>query len=314
MNSTVEKALKLWGMEKADVRLAAARENRVYRVEYNGNAFALRLHRQNLREDRELWSELQWMNALAHRGVHVPKPIVSLTSEFLHRVDGFQVDMLTWLAGVPFGATGVPLQLADRTAAFRMLGAQMANLHKASDDWLAPEGFHRQSWDRPGLLGDDPLWGRFWENPSLSKRDRELMASVRDIGRSEMLRIEAELDFGLIHADLVRENVIIDGNRLLFIDFDDGGYGFRLFDLATALIKNFDETDYPVLKAALLEGYLAVREIDVTHLDLFILLRSATYVGWIIPRMEEEGSQTRNERFIATARILAKTFLDTLRP
>ena len=309
MNSTVEKALKLWGMEMADVRLAAARENRVYHVELNGNAFALRLHRQNLREDRELWSELQWMNAVARRGVHVPTPIGSLTGEFLHRVDGVQVDMLTWLAGTPFGATGTALQFADRAATFRKLGIEMANLHKASDDWPLPEGFFRQSWDRPGLLGDDPLWGRFWENPSLSERDRELMASVRDIGRAELQSIEADLDYGLIHADLVRENVIIDGNRLHFIDFDDGGFGFRLFDLATALIKNLDEPDYPVLKAALLEGYLAVREMDVTHLDLFILLRSATYVGWIIPRMEEEGAQTRNARFMDTARKLAREYL-----
>ena len=33
--------------------------------------------------------------------------------------------------------------------------------------------------------------------------------------------------------DLVRENVMVDGDKLQLIDFDDGGFGFNLYDLAT---------------------------------------------------------------------------------
>ena len=58
-----------------------------------------------------------------------------------------------------------------------------------------------------------------------------------------------------------------------------------------------------------LEGYLSVRPLDVSALDLFVALRAATYVGWIISRMEESGAEARNIRFVATARELAKTYL-----
>lgn len=311
MDHIVENALVLWGMEGAQHRLIATRENRVFRVDHAGEAFALRLHRPGYRTDKELWSELQWMSAIARGGLHVPAPVRSASGAFLHVVDGTQVDVLTWLAGEPIGNTGEPLQAVDRTGLFRDIGCEMAKLHAISDDWTVPEGFERCTWDRAGLLGDQPLWDRFWENPTLSDDDRTLFLAVRDRADEALKRLEPELDFGLIHADLVRENIMADGNKLQLIDFDDSGFGFRLFDLATTLLKNRREPDYPDLHAALLEGYASQRDIDTDALDLFILLRALTYVGWIITRLPEVGADIRNARFVANARELSQDYLAT---
>ena len=64
-----------------------------------------------------------------------------------------------------------------------------------------------------------------------------------------------------------------------------------------------------VMKQALLDGYLSVRNLDLSALDLFMVLRATTYVGWIISRMGEEGSVSRNTRFIDTARALTNAYL-----
>ena len=53
------------------------------------------------------------------------------------------------------------------------------------------------------------------------------------------------------------------------IDFDDGGFGFRLFDIATALIKHRVEPDFTDLRAALIEGYHSQRTLDVGALEFF---------------------------------------------
>ena len=102
---------------------------------------------------------------------------------------------------------------------------------------------------------------------------------------------------------------MVDDDQLHLIDFDDGGFGFRLFDIATALLKNLDEPDYAKLRGSLLEGYASVRSIDLAALDLFILLRAATYVGWNIERMSEGGAIARNQRFINTTRRLALEYI-----
>ena len=310
MSQIVAQALILWGMPDAAFVLIAARENQVFRVDHAGSSYALRLHRSGYRTDTELRSELQWMDAVAQGGLFVPAPIPSASNEFLHVVEGTQIDMLTWLEGDPVGATGEDLQSADRDGLFRQIGHEMARLHAVSDSWVQPVGFVRCAWDRSGLVGDNPLWGRFWENPTLSASDRGLFVAVRQRADADLAAIESALDYGLIHADLVRENVMIDGDKLQLIDFDDGGFGFRLFDLATTLLKNMNESDYAALRESLTEGYRSVRPIDTRALDLFLLLRAATYVGWIAPRLNEDGSEVRNARFVEQLRQLALNYLD----
>ncbi len=309
MREIVEHALKIWGLDEADWQLVAARENHVYRVDHAGRAFALRLHRAGYRSDAELRSELEWIGAVARGGLHVPTPIHAPQGDLLHVINDIQVDLLEWLSGAPMGKTGAPLTSKDRSGLFWRLGAEMAKLHQASDNWQPPKGFTRCCWDRDGLLGETPLWGRFWDNPTLSDADRGLFLRARDTAQAQLQRLEADLDYGLIHADLVRENVMVDGDKLQLIDFDDAGFGFRLFDLATTLIKNRDEPDYPALRDALIAGYRTVRALDTDALDLFMLLRALSYVGWIMPRMNEVGSKMRNARFVTTARALAEAMV-----
>lgn len=310
MKSIVEKAMSQWGFDGADCRLVAARENRVYRIAKDGITYALRLHRQGYCSDAELRCELQWMNAVSAGGLDVPAPITSTAGKMLHVIDGVAVDVLSWLEGEPLGKTGVPLKVNNRTATFHAIGREMARLHTISDAWTLPEGFTRRRWDRDGLLGEMPIWDRFWDNPTLSTEDRELFLHMRAVAKSELTARKADLDFGLIHADLVRENVLIHEDKVQIIDFDDSGFGFRLFDVATTLLRNQTEPDYATLKQSLLTGYQSVRGLDLASLDLFIVLRALTYVGWIMSRMNEEGSQERNARFVTTARNLTEAYLN----
>lgn len=92
-----------------------------------------------------------------------------------------------------------------------------------------------------------------------------------------------------------------DARSILPLANEVGGFGYRLFDLATTLLKNLAEPNYEDLKAALLAGYEEERTLDLELLDLFIALRASTYVGWIVPRMSENGAEARNRRFIETA-------------
>lgn len=185
----------------------------------------------------------------------------------------------------------------------------MARFHDACDMWRRPDGFTRCAWDVDGLLGAAPLWDRFWDNPALSPQDRDLLMTFRQRARADLTDPAKGLDYGLIHADLVAANVLVDGSGLHFIDFDDGGYGYRVFDLATALLKHINAPDYCDLRQALINGYDSIRHIDLATLDLFLALRATTYVGWNITRLGEDGGAARNARFIKTATRLAADYI-----
>ena len=295
-------ALKLWGLEGADCAFVAGRENQVFRVDSAGATFALRIKRPGYRTKAALKSELDWMAAMEAAGLAVPRPRPALSGRLIEEVEGYCVDLISWLDGTPLGITGQPLDLADAEDTFEALGAALAHIHEASDAWTLPAGFERVAWDREGLVGEAPLWGRFWDNPSLDAETCALFKTTR--ARADaLLRAEGGgLDYGLIHADLVRENVLLAPGGLQIIDFDDGGFGYRLFDVATALLKNRDEPDYPALESALIRGYRARRPLDTRLLPLFLALRALTYVGWIVPRLGEDRGAERNARLIRQAR------------
>lgn len=309
MTELTTQALARWNMQDATCTFVAGRENQVFKVTGGNDAFAMRIRRPGLRSVDEVRSELDWLDAMDHAGLSVPRPQRSANGRLFETVAQHHVDMVGWLDGTPLGNSTEPLELGNPTAVFRALGQLMARLHMASDAFEQPSGFTRIHWDISGLLGENPVWGRYWDNPDLDEATRRLLTEFRQEAHQTLSHLARDLDYGLIHADLVRENVLVDGTDLRLIDFDDGGFGFRLFDVATALFKNRKEPNYSDLRASLVGGYQSLRKLDMRHLDLFMALRAVTYVGWIIPRMTEDGSAIRNRRFIADARDLCGAYL-----
>lgn len=312
MDAPVGHALTLWGLDGGRAELVARRENQVYRVTAaDGRRWALRLHRVGYRNDRELASELAWMKALAEKGLAVPEPSLSIRGNLHETVDGIQADLLTWLNGVPLAEA--TLDERAKPGSFRAIGETMSRLHEASDAWPTPPEFERCAWDIDGLLGPEPVWGRFWENDRLAEPEARVIRQARDKARNELTALKDRLDYGLIHADLVRENILLANDAVQLIDFDDGGYGFRLFDIATTLLPFRDEPDFEKLRSELVAGYRSLRPLDTEPLPLFLLLRAFTYVGWIMQRIGEPGAPERCRRFCKRAAELAEAYLADLK-
>ncbi|MFA1625597.1 phosphotransferase enzyme family protein [Rhizobium mongolense] len=316
LNARACEALKSWQLGAQTPQLLKYRENAVFQVTLrNGEPAALRLHRPGYRNEITLVSELSWMAALREAGLRVPAPVST--------PDGRQIvalaanpefgdqyaDVVSWMTGSPLGQSGVLLAHSKERLAviFRLLGEAMARMHTATDDWRPPADFRRPAWDGDGLLGRQPLWGRFWDCAGLSPDQAMRLSDLRLLLREKTDALR-NLDYGLIHADLVRENVLIDGDDVELIDFDDGGYGWRMFDIATALFKNRGEPHYELIKAALIKGYRGVRSLPDSALEtlpLFMVLRSFTYIGWIGERIGAPHAAERLQRYVADALALA---------
>lgn len=291
-----KQAAALFALDPNSVEPAAMRENLTYSAFADGHKYALRLHRPGYSAAHEILSELQFMAALAQGGASVPEPRVSKAGELVEDMNGQLCSALSWMPGRTLSQV-LDDPDADRAAIYTNLGACLAKLHNSADDWTLPEGFERRAWNREGLLGDTPVWGRFWDNPYLSDDERSQLTTIRAQADKTLREIDGTLDYGLIHADAVADNVLVDGTTPTLIDFDDSGFGYRLFDLATPLNKIRDRKDYSALEAAMFDGYRKHRALDLTHFPLIARLRALTYLGWIVPRIDEPGGHQRLERF-----------------
>ncbi len=318
-----EGALAEWPGSFADVAPIKYRENAVFSTQCDaGNRYAVRVHRHDYHSDESLAYELAWMAVLRERGLSVPHVIPNAKGKLFTRHSRpdapgeRQVDVLEWLPGAPMGTSeeGLTAKGDAAVAQMRALGRIMAQMHTLTAQWDGQKDAPRHSWDRDGLAGDMPLWGRFWEFDKLSDDDRALLIEARDVARDALDTIDYTPEtYGLIHADLVPENVLVDGERLSVIDFDDSGFGWHMFDLATALQFLVDQPGYDDLRKALFEGYREQRPLSdemEAQLPLFLFLRSSTYLGWMQTRPEVQMPDEMIEDLQGRALRLARAYLD----
>ena len=295
-----EKSLEAWGLS-AELQLIKHRENAVYRVQTTqGQKYALRVHRSNYHTDASLRSELAWMQALDQAGIGVPKPVPTVQGELFAVVsidelpEPRQVDLLTWVDGEQLGSVedGLGDNAAEIDHIYREIGRVAASVHNQATQWRVPANFERHAWDADGLVGDNPFWGRFWELTALTDEQRALLLDAREKVRRDLDAFGRSPDeYSLIHADFVPENFLIDGHKVSIIDFDDAGFGWHLFEIATALYFIQDDPHFEQAKNALIEGYRECRPLSdqqLAQLPLSMAARSFTYLGWVHTRSETQ--------------------------
>ena len=285
-------------------RLILNRENAVFEMEIPGGRAALRLHRMGYQNDAAIASELWWCAALAAAGVAVPAALAGDTGYLVTLSNGRKASAIAWVEGQALGAADRPFDapLADILDVHQRLGALLRDLHAATDALTLPATFVRPRWDIPGLVGETPFWGRFWEHPLACPTQRQTLIRAREFLHDHLTRFRDEGgDFGLIHADVFRENILVNDRSLTLIDFDDSGFGFRLYDLGTVLSVNLYEPAYAQIRDALMTGY-GTQAVEMV--ETFTLARTCASVGWTMPRLGPEDPI--HPRHLARACMLAE--------
>lgn len=290
---------------KAEViELVAQSENMTFRVSASGSDtdYVLRLHRPGYCSIKELESERIWISALKETGVAIQDSLETAAGGHFALVDIPGVTerryagMTTWHEGTPLREF---LETCSdglkRKRVFHRIGEIAAAFHNQSTQWQAPPGFIRRRLDLDGLLGEDPIWGRFWEHPELTETEQALVLRARAKVSSSLAAYGETLEnFSLIHADFTPDNIIYDGNDLAVIDFDDSGYGWHMYDIASALIEYRFGNEFDELQVALLEGYCQGRSLTTQDVDMlpdFLLARGMAIIGWYHQRPEYAGAE-----------------------
>jgi Ser/Thr protein kinase RdoA (MazF antagonist) len=235
--------------------------------------------------DAAIWSELWWCAALAAEGVAVPAALPNLQGDLLVTLsNGRKASVISWVKGEALGIAGEPfdLPLSVLLDRHRALGRLVAEFHAATARLTLPEAFTRPRWDIPGLVGETPFWGRFWEHPEATPDQRATLIRARGFLRERLTDHALTAPIVPIHADVLRENVLVNDHALSLIDFDDSGWGFALYDLGTVLSQNLYEPAYPQIRDALMEGYGTS---DRAMVEIFTLARTCASVGWTMPRL-----------------------------
>jgi Ser/Thr protein kinase RdoA (MazF antagonist) len=283
MSDVVARALLAYGLPlETPVKLINRSENDTY----SAGDLILRLHRPGYHTKAEIASELAWLSALQGLpGLNAVRPVPGAQG-LVTEVDG---RFLVAFARIP----GQELQPGDDLARwFAPLGEITARLHLHARQWVRPPDFTRMRWDVEAILGPNPNWGHWRRSQGLDRQGAALLTRATEALSDRLFAYGTGPDvFGLIHADLRLANLMVDGDRLTAIDFDDCGFGWWAYDLAAAL--SFIETDprLPELIARWCEGYSRIaplRPEDRAMIPSLIFLRRVLLTGWLASRADSD--------------------------
>ncbi len=215
---------------------------------------------------------LHLMRHLAQHGVSVPAPIANDRGEILHALHGKPAAIVTRLKGA-CQLTPAPVHCAE-------VGAMLAKMHLAAQDFPMRQ---------PNLRGLD-WWNQTTPTvlPYLSDAGQHLLKA--EMHFQEAFAASApyhHLPNGPIHADLFRDNVMFESDKLTgFFDFYFAGCDTWLFDVAVTVNDWCIDLATGVLDTArvraLLDAYHRVRPFTADEQTAWqAMLRAGALRFWI---------------------------------
>lgn len=289
LDGVVRAALERYDFSsEATVSLVNVSENSTFRVDdpSTGRRAALRVSRPDYHSKVAIESELCWMDALHEAGIVTPSvPIAARDGSLVTTVEidpagpPRHVVLFEWISGEEPSAEG------DLVPKFRLLGALAANMQLHGISWQRPDWFTRYTIDYEVALGPNALWGRWQDSLGMGREELEILGRVdAEIHRRLTAYGKAPERFGLAHSDLRLANLIVDGEQIHVVDFDDCGTTWYMYDFATGVSFIEDDPRVPEWMAAWVDGYNDRRSLsrsDVEILPTLVMFRRMLLVGWV---------------------------------
>ena len=293
-------------------------ENTTYRVDsLDGGRSILRIHRTGYHTDAAIRSEHAWIEALRQdAGVRTARVLPTADGETIIRIvtdalpEGRSCVFFEFLEGEEPNPDALE-------ANFPQLGEITARMHEHARGWPVPAGFERFNWNLETVFGPRPHWGHWHDCPHVDARALDVLARLIQALKRRLQAFGTGADrFGLVHADMRLANLLMHEGEARVIDFDDCGFSWYLYDLATAVSFIEHREDIQDLVDAWLRGYQRVRTLSAAEIDevpTFLMLRRLLITAWIGSHSETDLAAELGPEFTAATCDLADDYLSRTR-
>ncbi len=315
-----EQAAARYPFDNPGCRLLAFSENATYLIfdPVTGEKLCvLRVGRPGYHTRPEYESEISWLRQINdYTPLTVANPIPARDGSFIQEVTDPATGNVYFCMATEF-LSGETLEHETDPAAvprhFEMLGEITAYLHRQTEIWNGTKEIVRPHWDCDNMIGPHAIWGDWRAYPELTPETQGAIERCVGIIYRRLERYgKTPQNYGVIHADLRDTNIIVEGDAVKVIDFDDFGFGWHLHDLAGALTFIEERDDVPDLVNAWLDGYrkvLPFTDTDFVEIDTFILQRRIQMLAWLASHQDSTPVQGYMEGYLDGTMELVDRYL-----
>jgi Ser/Thr protein kinase RdoA (MazF antagonist) len=301
--------------------------NLLFRVtSASGEKFILRLACPGWRTLVDLQSEAIWLDALG-RDTAIPVPgviptwagaqVLSIAKIGIPHI--WHMTLMRWVPGRLLGH-----YLTENN--LEKMGVLFAQLHDHGAHWTPPQNFTKRRFEHWLSRGEQNLLSKIVRDtgdcdPSevtlnLPGNARALLAGMDSEVESAFQAIDRS-DLRVIHCDLWHDNIKLYQGRLHPFDFEDTVWGFRVHDIAMAmldLLEDTDEVTYAKLLPAFKQGYESNLAWPEDPIEPFQIGRLLWKINWVARRQPAnllkfiEGYLPVFETYQRTGRITLPIF------
>lgn len=250
--------------------------NTNYFVTTSQNKYVLTLFEHNTLAELPYFIDL--MSHLATQGIPCPRPIADSAGVSLHMLNGKPAALVSCLNGRDVESPSA-VQCAE-------VGVVLAQMHLAGLSFAEQFPQHQSHNQR----GEDwRVHTAAQVMPHLPAADQQLLQETMDF---QATFNTAHLPMGVIHADLFRDNVLFEGDKVGgFIDFYYACHGVLAYDLAIAVNDWCVQADgsFDTQKlAAMLDAYQSVRPLNPAELQAWAGLLSIAALRFWLSRLYDQ--------------------------
>lgn len=289
--------LRQYGLKPEGFRLISSATNFIYRVTAGGERCILRLAFPGWRTAEDAHAETAWLEALAREtDIPVPRPLPTSTGELVARLGDRHAILMTWLPG---------MLLTRRLTEDNLykMGELFAKLHRHAAGWKRPQDFPQKAFRRYLSRGEPEALFSAERLPDYAGADLEVVQAMAAQVNAQYDALDPA-DLRVIHCDLWHDNIKLHRGVLAPFDFEDTILGFRLHDIAMAMLDLAEvvgvDRYYDRLLPAFRAGYESLLAWPEGSLELLQMGRELWKLNWFARRQPD--------RFPAVAAFTAGLF------
>lgn len=250
----------------------------IYLIETETCFYILKVSHHHWRSQSDIQFELEFLDFLHHKGIPVANPLKTNTGKLLVTINAVEGDR--YAALFPFAPGAVP-QGDLNTTQSEILGQTLSQIHLAASEFRSET--LRQNLDLEYLLNDS------WEIISPYLRHCQQDSSYVE---TAIARIKQQLTclesisplWTVCWGDPHSGNVhFTPENEVTLFDFDQCGYGWRVFDLAKFLQVSLSAGINRKVRDAFLAGYQKVQQLTPQEISSLQALTQMAHIwAWAI--------------------------------